>query len=428
MDKKGFIGISPMIFFIVLYLGSAIICGDFAKVPLVSAFFITSVYAVAITRGLSLPNRVRVYGRGAGKTKVLFMIWLFIAAGIFASCAEAMGSVQATVDIILHVLPGKFLYIGLFTAGCVLSMATGSGIGSIVALMPIAIEMAQVSGGNYALFSAIVVSSAMFGDNLSFISDTTVIATTSQGCELKDKFRMNLKLVVIPALIVVLLYFRLGSSMGDVPVPEHPEYWKILPYITLLTMAICGVDVLITLLTGIALCAVEGFILGSFNYFEFMTAIGDGILDMGFLVMLILMASGLAALIQHNGGMEWLVKVCTKFVTGRRSAEACIAVLTGLLTLCTSTNTIAIITVGDIVRDLSKKYGVDPRKAASLMDTSSCIVLELIPYSSHILAAAAFTGIATTSIIPYMYYPMLLGIAVIISIIFGRKTVAPGIQ
>ena len=428
MDKKGFIGISPMIFFIVLYLGSAIICGDFAKVPLVSAFFITSVYAVAITRGLSLPNRVRVYGRGAGKTKVLFMIWLFIAAGIFASCAEAMGSVQATVDIILHVLPGKFLYIGLFTAGCVLSMATGSGIGSIVALMPIAIEMAQVSGGNYALFSAIVVSSAMFGDNLSFISDTTVIATTSQGCELKDKFRMNLKLVVIPALIVVLLYCRLGSSMGDVPVPEHPEYWKILPYITLLTMEICGVDVLITLLTGIALCAVEGFILGSFNYFEFMTAIGDGILDMGFLVMLILMASGLAALIQHNGGMEWLVKVCTKFVTGRRSAEACIAVLTGLLTLCTSTNTIAIITVGDIVRDLSKKYGVDPRKAASLMDTSSCIVLELIPYSSHILAAAAFTGIATTSIIPYMYYPMLLGIAVIISIIFGRKTVAPGIQ
>ena len=169
-------------------------------------------------------------------------------------------------------------------------------------------------------------------------------------------------------------------------------------------------------------------ILGSFDYFEFMTAIGDGILDMGFLVMLILMASGLAAVIQHNGGMDWLVRVCTKFVTGRRSAEACIAVLTGLLTLCTSTNTIAIITVSDIVRELSKKYGVDPRKAASLMDTSSCIVLELIPYSSHILAAAAFTGIATTAIIPYMYYPMLLGIAVVISILFGRKTVAPAIQ
>lgn len=428
MDKKGLIGISPMIFFIVLYLGSALICGDFAKVPLVSAFFITSVYAIAVTSGLSLPNRVRVYGRGAGKTKVLFMIWLFIAAGIFASCAEAMGSVQATVDIILHFLPGKFLYIGLFTAGCVLSMATGSGIGSIVALMPIAIEMAKVSGGNYGLFSAIVVSSAMFGDNLSFISDTTVIATTSQGCQLKDKFRMNLRLVVIPALIVVLLYFRLGREIGEIPVPEHPEYWKILPYVTLLTMAICGVDVLITLLTGIALCAIEGFILGSFDYFEFMTAIGDGILDMGFLVMLILMASGLAAVIQHNGGMDWLVRVCTKFVTGRRSAEACIAVLTGLLTLCTSTNTIAIITVGDIVRELSKKYGVDPRKAASLMDTSSCIVLELIPYSSHILAAAAFTGIATTAIIPYMYYPMLLGIAVVISILFGRKTVAPAIQ
>lgn len=428
MDKKGLIGISPMIFFIVLYLGSALICGDFAKVPLVSAFFITSVYAIAVTGGMSLPNRVRVYGRGAGKTKVLFMIWLFIAAGIFASCAEAMGSVQATVDIILHFLPGKFLYIGLFTAGCVLSMATGSGIGSIVALMPIAIEMAKVSGGNYGLFSAIVVSSAMFGDNLSFISDTTVIATTSQGCQLKDKFKMNLRLVVIPALIVVLLYFRLGREIGEIPVPEHPEYWKILPYVTLLTMAICGVDVLITLLTGIALCAIEGFILGSFDYFEFMTAIGDGILDMGFLVMLILMASGLAAVIQHNGGMDWLVRVCTKFVTGRRSAEACIAVLTGLLTLCTSTNTIAIITVGDIVRELSKKYGVDPRKAASLMDTSSCIVLELIPYSSHILAAAAFTGIATTAIIPYMYYPMLLGIAVVISILFGRKTVAPAIQ
>ena len=421
MNKKGLWGISPMIVFLVFYLGSSLLCGDFSRVPLTTAFFITSVYSIAITKRLPINERVKTYGRGAGDAKVMFMIWIFLAAGAFASCAQAMGCVQATVNLILRILPGRFIYIGLFLAGCVLSMATGSGIGSIVAVMPLAVEIAESTGSDISLLSAIVVSSAMFGDNLSFISDTTVVATMTQGCELKDKFRVNLKIVTIPVLIVLVIYLYLGRTIGNFPIPENVEFWKILPYAVLLGMAICGLDVLISLTTGIILCAVESCFLGTFDYYQFLTSIGDGINNMGSILILILMASGIAAMIRQNGGIDFLVRICSRFVTGRKSAEACIATLTALLTICTSINTVAILSVADIVKELSQKYGVDPRKAASLMDTSSCIVLEIIPYSSHILAATAFTGIATTSIVPYMYYPMLLGIAVIISIIFGRN-------
>ncbi len=428
MNRKGLWGISPMIVFLVFYLGSALVCGDFSKVPLATAFFVTSVYAIAITKMLPINERVKTYGRGAGDAKVMFMIWIFLAAGAFASCAQAMGCVQATVNLILKILPGRFIYLGLFLAGCILSMATGSGIGSIVAVMPLAVEIAESTGGSIALLSAIVVSSAMFGDNLSFISDTTVIATMTQGCELKDKFRFNLRIVAIPVLIVLAIYLYLGRTIGEFPIPQDVEFWKILPYAALLGMAICGVDVLISLTVGIILCATESFILGTFDYYQFLASVGKGINNMGDILILILMASGIAAMIRLNGGIDYLVRICSRFVTGRKSAEGCIALLTALLTICTSINTVAILSVADIVKELSQKYGVDPRKAASLMDTSSCVVLELIPYSAHILAAAAFTGISITAILPYMYYPMLLGIAVIISIIFGRKTVAPCIQ
>ena len=416
MNRTGLWGISPIIVFLIFYLGSSLLCGDFSKVPLTTAFFVTSVYSIAITKALPMNERVKTYGRGAGDAKVMFMIWIFLAAGAFATCAQAMGCVQATVNLILKILPGRFIYIGLFLAGCVLSMATGSGIGSIVAVMPLAVEIAETTGGNMALLSAIVVSSAMFGDNLSFISDTTVIATMTQGCELKDKFRTNLRIVTIPVLIVLAIYLYLGRTIGDFPLPENVEVWKILPYATLLGMAICGVDVLLSLATGILLCAVESCILGTFDYYQFLKSIGDGIETMGSILILILMASGIAALIRKNGGIDFLVRICSRFVKGRKSAEGCIAILTALLTICTSINTVAILSVADTVKEISQKYGVDPRKAASLMDTSSCVVLELIPYSAHILAAVAFTGISITTILPYMYYPMLLGVAVVISI------------
>ncbi len=424
-NKRGLWGLSPMIVFLIFYLGSSLLCGDFSKVPLTTAFFVTSVYTIAITKRMSMSDRVKTYGRGAGDAKVMFMIWIFLAAGAFASCAQAMGCVQATVNLILKILPGRFIYIGLFLAGCVLSMATGSGIGSIVAVMPLAVEIAQSTGSSIALLSAIVVSSAMFGDNLSFISDTTVIATMTQGCELKDKFRTNLRIVTIPVLIVLVIYLHLGRTIGEFPLPESVEFWKILPYAVLLGMAICGVDVLISLTAGIILCAVESCILGTFDYYQFLTSIGDGINDMGFILILILMASGIAALIRQNGGIDFLVKICSRFVKGRKSAEGCIAILTALLTVCTSINTVAILSVADTVKELSQKYGVDPRKAASLMDTSSCVVLELIPYSAHILAAAAFTGISITTILPFMYYPMLLGVAVVISIFVRGRAKQP---
>ena len=421
---RGLLAVSPLILFIIVYVGLSLVAGSFSRVPISVVFLLTSIYAVCITPGLSLSDRVRIYGRGAGTTKVMFMIWVFLFAGTFASTAGAMGCIDQTVAVILKVLPSNMIYVSLFVAGCLISMATGSGMGSIVAMAPIALGIAQQTGSSVPFISALVVCSAMFGDNLSFISDTTIIATTTQGCKLKDKFRTNLRIVALPFVAMVVIYLILGRGMTSPEITEAVSWWKILPYLVVLALAICGVDVLITLFSGTIVAGVQGLVTGSFDFFGWLSALGSGMDGMAPMILIVLMASGLMALIQHNGGIDYIVEVCTKFVRGRRSAEACIALISGLMCAFTANNTIAIMSCASVVKDLSVRYGVDPRRAASLLDISSCIIQEVIPYSMHLLGCAALTGISAAGMIPFMYYPFLLAIALVISILVSRKSEA----
>lgn len=424
--NKGLIGLSPLILFVLFYLTASLIAGDFTKVPVLVAFFFASIYAVAITRGLSLPDRVRVFGRGAGAPKVIFMLLILFIAGAFAKNAEDMGCIGETVNCILKVLPSRFVYLSIFVAGCFVSFATGSGLGSIVAVGPIAVGLAQACGSSLPFMCANVVCGAIFGDNLSFISDTTIIATTSQGCQPKDKFFTNLKIALPAAIITAVLYLFAGKNLQPVTVTESVNYIKIIPYLAVIIMSVLGMDVLILLLSGTALCGIMGMAMGEFDFYGWLASIEAGINGMGPLALIFIMASGLMALVQHNGGLDFLVSACTRFVRGRRSAEACISLLSALVCACTSNNTIAIMSVAPIAKDLSDRFGVDPRRAASLLDTSSCIMLEFLPYSTHLLAAAAFAGISASQLIPYVFYPFALLLFLIIMIVAGgpRKKIA----
>ena len=419
--NKGLIGLSPLLFFVLFYLTASLIAGDFSKVPVVVAFFFATIYAVAITKGLSLPDRVRTFGRGAGTTKVIFMLSIFFIAGAFAKSAEAMGCIDETVNALLTILPSNLVYLSIFVAGCFISFATGSGLGSIVAVGPIAVGVAEACGTSMPLMCANVVCGAIFGDNLSFISDTTIIATTTQGCQPKDKFRMNLRIALPAAIVTAVVYLLLGRDMQPVAVPDSVHFIKIIPYLLVIILSVLGCDVLVLLLSGTAICGIMGMVMGDFDFYGWLSAIEAGINEMGPLAIIFLMASGLMALVKYNGGLDFLINVCQRFVHGRRSAEFCIALLSALVCACTSNNTIAIISVAQVSKELADKYGVDPRRAASLLDTSSCIMLELLPYSTHLLAAAAFAGISAAKLIPYVFYPFALLLFLILMILIGER-------
>jgi len=420
-NKKGLVGLIPLFFFLLLFIISAAITGSFDTLPTNFAFFLSAVLAIALTRDLTYEKRIREFAHGAGTGKVMYMVMIFLCAGVFAATAEAMGSVNETVNAILRFLPPRFLFLGLFLAACTISMATGSGIGSIVAVGPLAVGLIDNAGLNAQISCAAVVCGAMFGDNLSFISDTTVISTTTQGCELKDKFKANIKLSLPAFILSIIVYIILGQGLPDVLAKESVDILKIIPYALVLVLSICGVDVLVLLLSGSVLSLFIGLLTHSFDFFGWMNAASEGIAGMGNLALIILMASGMLAMVKYNGGIDCITNFCLKFVRGRKSAEACIAVLSFLMTICTSNNTIGIISMAPIAKKLSDDYGIEPRRSASLLDVSSCVGLEIIPYSTHLLAIAGLAGISAGSMIPHVYYAYFLGIALSLSIIFGKK-------
>lgn len=420
VDKKGLVGLIPLFFFLLLFILSAAITGSFDFLPTNFAFFLAAVLAIAMTKDLSYENRIREFAHGAGTGKVMYMVMIFLCAGVFAAVAEAMGSVTETVNAILRILPPRFLFLGLYLAACTVSMATGSGIGSIVAVGPLAVGLINEASLNPSICCASVVCGAMFGDNLSFISDTTVIATTTQGCQLKDKFRANVRLAIPAFVLTVIVYVLLGRGIPDVLVKESVNVLKIIPYAVVLILSICGVDVLILLLSGSVLSLFIGLLTHSFDFFGWMDAASNGIAGMGNLALIILIASGMLAMVKHNGGIDFLVNFCLKFVHGRKSAEACIAILSFLMTVCTANNTIAIISMASVAKKISEDYGVDPKRSASLLDTGSCVAQEVIPYSTHLLAIAGLAGISAGSMVPHVYYAFFLGIAVIISIVVKK--------
>ena len=406
---SGWLALSPLFVFLCLYLASSIIANDFYKIPISAAFLLASIYGILICRGKNLEERMSIFSRGAGNRNVLLMIWIFVLAGAFAATAKQIGAIDATVNLALKILPGKLLYAGLFLASCFISMSIGTSVGTIVALVPVAAGIAQEIGAGEAMITAIIVGGAFFGDNLSFISDTTIAATRTQECSMSDKFKVNFRIVGPAAVVVTLLYIFLGKSVSVVPEAGAVELALLIPYILVIILAITGVDVSAVLAIGIAVNAVIGFAQGSLDWSGWLEGIGSGISGMGDLIIVTMLAGGMLEVIRENGGLDFIVRGLTRHIRGKRGAELSIAGLVSLANLCTANNTIAIITTGEIARDITRRFGLDPRKSASILDTFSCLIQGLIPYGAQLLMAAGLAGISSISIIGYLYYPFVMG-------------------
>ena len=418
--RRGLLALSPVVVLLVAYLAMALASGDFYRISISVAFVIAAVYAVAALRGISrsLQERVAVFSEGAADRNILYMIWIFILAGIFAASAKAMGAVDATVHFTLRFGPTEFLPAGIFVAACFVSLSIGTSVGTIVALTPVVTGLAQQMGADTAQMVAIVVGGAFFGDNLSFISDTTIAATMSQGCKMKDKFRTNLIIVLPAALLSLGLYLFLGlSGTESVESASVAEWYKAIPYILVLVCAVVGVEVLVVLVLGIVATVIIGLACGSLTGVSFCEAASGGVLSMGELIIITLMAGGLMNMVKQSGGFDFITRAITNRISGKRGAESAIAGLTVLTDICTANNTIAIITVGPIARELSERYGVSPRKSASLMDTASCFAQGVLPYGAQLLMASGLAHISPLEIIPHLYYPMAIGVMVLLAII-----------
>ena len=416
--NKGLIALSPLLVFVTLYLVTSIVAGDFYKVPITVAFMASSVYAVIISRGRTLRQRIDIFSRGAGSEQMMLMLWIFILAGAFANSAKVMGSIDATVNLMLTVLPGNMLLAGLFLASCFISLSIGTSFGTIVALAPIASGLAHSTGASVPMMVAVVVGGSFFGDNLSFISDTTIVSTSTQECKMSDKFKVNSFLVMPAAFLILIIYILLGNNISSPQSIPDVEYTKVIPYIVVLITAVCGLNVMAVLALGISLTGLIGLLDNSFDTYGWFKTIGDGITGMGELIIITMLAGGMLELIKVNGGIDYIIKNMTRRISGKRGAELSIAALVSIVTMCTANNTVAIITVGGIARRISQRFGLDNRKCASILDTMSCFTQGLLPYGAHLLLAAGIASTSPMSLIPYLYYPFCIGASAVLAIIF----------
>ena len=415
--NKGFLALSPLIVFVVLYLVLSLVAGDFSSVPLTVVFLISSVYAVATSTKFSLKERIDIYGQGASMPNLLLMLWIYVLAGAFSQSAKGMGAIDTTVNLALNILPPSMILPGLFVTACFISISIGTSVGTVVTLIPIAAGIATLTNSNVALLTAVIVGGAYFGDNLSFISDTTVVATQTQGVRMKDKFKVNL-MIVVPAVVVVLaVYAFMGFGMQAPTHVGQTDLLKVIPYLAVLVTAVCGLNVMAVLVLGIALCGIIGVLGGSYDFYGWLNALGNGIVGMGELIIIAMMAGGMLEIIKVNDGIDYIIEKLSGRIRGKRGAEFSIAALVSLVNLCTANNTVAILTVGNIAKQISEKFGIDPRKTASILDTFSCTIQGIIPYGVQILLAAGLAHVQPVDIIPYLYYPFAIGIAASLSIL-----------
>ena len=404
--------------FILFYLVTSILAGDFYKIPITVAFLVSSIYAIIVSGNRTLMHRINTFSKGAATEQMMLMIWIFVLAGAFAHSARSMGSIEATVNLTLSLLPPQMLLAGLFLAACFISLSIGTSVGTIAALVPIAAGVASETHTDVAMMTAIIVGGSFFGDNLSFISDTTIMATQTQGCRLSDKFRVNSFIVAPAAIIILTVYFILGKEMPAPPEVMEVEWVKVIPYLLVLVMAVFGMNVMAVLTLGIIMTGIIGLLTGAFDIYGWYSAMGEGILSMGELIIVTMMAGGMLELIRQQGGIDFIIQQLTRRVNSKRGAELSIAVLVSLVDICTANNTVAILTVGDISKRIGDRYGVDNKKCASILDTFSCMVQGLIPYGAQLLIAAGLASLNPVSIIPYLYYPVVLGVVALLSILF----------
>lgn len=409
----------PLVVFLVAYLVVSIAAGDFYKMPITVAFLLASIVSIAISKGGKLSNRIEQYCRGTANSNIMLMVLIFVLAGAFAQTAKSMGAIDATVNLALSILPGNLLATGIFITACFISTSVGTSVGTIVALAPVAVGIAERAGIPDAMMLGVVISGAMFGDNLSFISDTTIIATRTQGCEMSDKFKVNIRIALPIALVTAIIYTIIGDHFSATESTGSVEWIKVVPYLIVIATAIAGVNVLLVLFLGILLSGLVGLFTGGFDIWGWTAAMGSGITGMGELIIISLLAGGMLEMIRFNGGIDWIILKLVSRVRGRKGAEGCIAALISLANLCTANNTIALIMTGSIAKDIANKFGVDNRRSASLLDIFSCFVQGIIPYGAQILIAAGLGNTSPIEIMRYLYYPYLLGLGGLIAILTG---------
>ncbi|MBO5216490.1 MAG: Na+/H+ antiporter NhaC family protein [Alistipes sp.] len=423
--KGGFFTLLPLIVFLGTYILGTLLADNAADMPIVVAGLFASMVAIVMTRRTPLTERIGVYTKGATDMNIMWMIWIFILAGAFSNSTKAMGAVDATVALIMSAIPADFLPAGIFIAACLIALSIGTSVGTIATLTPIAASIAEQTGCSLGWMVAIVIGGALFGDNLSFISDTTIAATSTQGCNMRDKFRTNFIIVAPAALATLLIYIFSNNWDFDTSavVTSAATWYIILPYILVLVAAFCGVNVLSVLVIGILSSGIIGIASCQISLIGWFSAMGEGISSMGELIVITMIAGGMLEMIRYNGGFDYIISAITSRTKSRRGAEFSIAGLVTFADICTANNTVAIISVGPIVRDIAQRFGISARRAASIMDTFSCFAQGLLPYGAQLLIAAGIASegvsgsISTAEIIPYLYYPMIMGACALLAII-----------
>lgn len=419
----------PFIVFIIFYFGFSIATQDFSKVPMTVAFIISSATALILNHKEKLNKKIEIFALGMGKKDIMIMCLIFIMAGAFTATAQAVGGVEAAVAIARHFIPAHFMISGLFVISALISLSIGTSCGTIAAITPIAIVLAQSLGFSPAVLLGATVGGAMFGDNLSLISDTTIAATRTQNVEMRDKMICNLKIVILPALICTFLYmlpiFNNSNIENITPVLVNLDaYIKVFPYILLLILGIAGINVMFLLLIGIIMNTIIGISYGIFDIFGAFAYIGDGTVSMATTLIVALLAGGMLQMVRWNGGITYIINKTESFITSKKLCEFGICLLVGVINLFTANNTVAIITAGPIAKELTEKYGINPKRTASLLDTTSCCVQGMLPYGAQILVAtglAAAVSISSFSIVKCLYYPVLMGIGLLLSLLFTKN-------
>lgn len=415
--KQGILAISPLIVFVILYFVSSIIAGDFYMMPITVAFMLSCIYTIMTFRGRSVKDRVETFCIGAGEKNIMVMLCIFVLAGAFANSAKDAGCIEATVNLTLSLMPDSMIMAGLFIAACFISLAIGTSVGTIVALTPIAAGLAHSTGSSVPMMTAVIVGGSFFGDNLSFISDTTIVATSTQGCKQSDKFLVNSYTTIPVAIAVMVMYFFIGTGTQAPAVIPDIDYVKILPYIIVIVCALCGMNVFVVLTFGIISTGLIGIGYGVYDLFGWCQSMGKGITGMGELVIVAVLAGGLLKVMTENGALEYLISIMTKKIRSKRSCELTIAMLVSLVNICTANNTVAILTVGSISKRIGDSYGVDNRKSASILDSFSCCIQSILPYGAQILMATGLAAVSPIEILKYLYYPFVLFSVSVIAIL-----------
>lgn len=414
------LSVSPIIVFLAVYLLTSLIIGDFYKMPISVALLVASVWAAFTMKRCTVAKRIETFSEGAGSSNVMYMIWIFILAGAFAAIAKQTGAVEATVNIALSHLPTWLIVPGLFIATCFISMAIGTSVGTVVAITPLAVDMANASASSVPFFVAIVLGGAFFGDNLSFISDTTIAATRTQGCDMRHKFIANIRIVFPAAVIALILYCFSSPEIQTLSLSGNAPSYLVIPYLIVIALALCGINVTIVLLIGIASATIGGLVAGN-SLISICTMAGDGIESVGGLIVITMLAAGMLGMIKANGGIDYILKMLSRNISSPRGAQASIVLLVAIVNLCTANNTVAIITVGSLAKKISTHFKIRPRKSASLLDTGSCIVQALIPYGAQTLMATSLAGISPVAPWRYLFYPQILILCLALSILITRR-------